>query len=407
MTAPRRAALLALTGLYFAQGLPYGFFTQALPALLRQLGMSLEDIGLASLLAAPWALKFLWAPVLDRVGTARRWILALQAIAALSVAALALTPPVEGASLGPLLVAVLVVNFVAATQDVATDGLAVSTIPPAARGLANAVQVGGYRVGMILGGGLLLVLHGSLGWTGTLLSLAALLLLGTAPLLGAPDLGTRRLPPADPMPWSWVLRPGALAWTALLVAWKLGDYLVSGMLRPWFVDLGLDLADIGVLLGTGGFVAGLLGAVAGGLVVDRVPRVPALVVASLLQVSGVAAYALAAALVTGPLDAPSAVLWASVLYEHFVGGVATAALFTAMMDASRVEHAGTDYTIQASIVVFASMGAASVSGYGAAALGYPGLFAMGAALALLAPLLLAAPATTALVRAGLVPPGTP
>lgn len=405
MTAPRRAALLALTGLYFAQGLPYGFFTQALPALLRQLGMSLEDIGLASLLAAPWALKFLWAPVLDRVGTARRWILALQAVAALSVAALALTPPVEGASLGPLLVAVLVVNFVAATQDVATDGLAVSTIPPAARGLANAVQVGGYRVGMILGGGLLLVLHDTLGWTGTLLSLAALLLLGTAPLLGAPDLGTRRLPRADPMPWSWVLRPGALAWTALLVAWKLGDYLVSGMLRPWFVDLGLDLADIGVLLGTGGFVAGLLGAVAGGLVVDRVPRVPALVVASLLQVSGVAAYAVAA-LVTGPLDAPSAVLWASVLYEHFVGGVATAALFTAMMDASRVEHAGTDYTIQASLVVFASMGAASVSGYGAAALGYPGLFALGAALALLAPVLLAVPGTTALVRAGLLPPGT-
>ena len=54
--------LLLLTALYLAQGLPYVFFTQALPVLMREAGYSLTKIAAASLLFLPWALKFLWAP---------------------------------------------------------------------------------------------------------------------------------------------------------------------------------------------------------------------------------------------------------------------------------------------------------------------------------------------------------
>ena len=61
-----------LGALYFAQGLPFGFFTQALPVMLRQAGVSLEGIGLTSLLALPWALKFLIAPRLDSTSSRRR-----------------------------------------------------------------------------------------------------------------------------------------------------------------------------------------------------------------------------------------------------------------------------------------------------------------------------------------------
>lgn len=57
----RRLAILG--ALYVAQGLPFGFFTQALPVRMRESGMSLEAVGLASLLAAPWALKWLFALV--------------------------------------------------------------------------------------------------------------------------------------------------------------------------------------------------------------------------------------------------------------------------------------------------------------------------------------------------------
>jgi MFS family permease len=81
---PSTASTLTLLGsLYFAQGLPFGFFTQALPVMMRKTGFSLGQIGLTSLLAMPWALKFLWAPAVDRywsarLGRRRSWILPLQ-----------------------------------------------------------------------------------------------------------------------------------------------------------------------------------------------------------------------------------------------------------------------------------------------------------------------------------------
>jgi len=74
----RLFALLAL--LYFAQGLPSGLIAKALPALLRDQGVSLSLIGFTSALALPWALKFLWAPLIDRYGTRRQWLLGLNGL---------------------------------------------------------------------------------------------------------------------------------------------------------------------------------------------------------------------------------------------------------------------------------------------------------------------------------------
>jgi hypothetical protein len=95
MTGKRAAPAPVLLGsLYFSQGLPFGFFTQALPVMLRQQGWALGEIGLSSLLALPWALKFLWAPLVDRhslpeLGRRRSWILPLQVLGAGILAALA------------------------------------------------------------------------------------------------------------------------------------------------------------------------------------------------------------------------------------------------------------------------------------------------------------------------------
>jgi MFS family permease len=68
----RAYVLTLLASLYLAQGLPYGFFTQALPVLMREQGASLTLIGATSLLYLPWVLKFLWAPAVDAFGTRRR-----------------------------------------------------------------------------------------------------------------------------------------------------------------------------------------------------------------------------------------------------------------------------------------------------------------------------------------------
>ena len=155
-----------LGSLYLAQGLPYGFFTQALPVLLREQKLSLPLIGLAQLLMLPWALKFLWAPLVDSVdapvrGRRRAVIIPLQlaSIAVLAALALMATPDAMWA----LCARVLLVNVCAATQDIATDALAIETLAPEERGIGNGLQVGAYRVGMVIGGGAILWVFGRAG----------------------------------------------------------------------------------------------------------------------------------------------------------------------------------------------------------------------------------------------------
>ena len=124
--------------------------------------MSLKTISLASmLLTLPWLLKFLWAPFIDHRGTRRGWLLTLQ-LSALVVAAVITQLQLEG-NYVLLFAAAFTFNLIAATQDIATDGLAVRMLDARELGLANGIQVGAYRIGMMFGGGLLLkilTLHG-------------------------------------------------------------------------------------------------------------------------------------------------------------------------------------------------------------------------------------------------------
>mgnify|MGYP003944609725 CR=1 FL=1 len=126
MSSTRKYALLA--SLYIAQGLPFGFFMQSLPVLLRNEGMALETIGFSAVLALPWAFKFLWAPALDKWGSRRHWIMAANALAVVALLALSLLPLQELATraLGWLFFGFFVINLFSATQDIATDGLAVN-----------------------------------------------------------------------------------------------------------------------------------------------------------------------------------------------------------------------------------------------------------------------------------------
>ncbi len=390
MTRSTKLGLLAC--LYLAQGVPYGFFTAGLPAVMRQRGISLEDIGLTTLLFLPWALKFLWAPFVDRaggrrVGRRRAWILPLQALAIGLMALLAFIEP--DADFAAVLAVVIVVNLVSATQDIATDGLAVDVLAPSERGLGNGVQVAGYRLGMILSGGVLLMVIDLLGWRAAFLLMALQLVFATLPI------AAYREPPAPPVTVEksgsavealrgHFARPGAWSWALLLVLYKSFDALANPMVKPLMIDLGYSVGDVGAIIGAGGSVAGLLGALVGGWAVVRLGRHRALILFGLLQVLAVGTYVLPAAGVGG-----EAAMWASVVLDNFFGSTATAALFTLMMDACRPDHAATDYTVQASVVVVAAGVAGALSGYLAKALGFVGHFTATTGLSLLGLLLVA------------------
>lgn len=361
-----------LGALYLAQGLPYGFLVHALPTLLREQGHGLVLVGLSSLVALPWALKALVGPRVDASpAPLAAWILILQVLAATGLFAAGLAA--EQGAMTLLAALALAVSAASATQDVATDALAIGLLRPRLRGLGNGVQVAAYRLGMILGGGALLVLAAQVGFR-LAGAASAVLLLASSLVLARCSWG-RRLPAPRP-PLQLGLPPGGGTWIALLLALKAGEGLAVALLRPLIVDLGGGLEQVGWILGLGGSVAGLVGALLGGLLASRRGAERALQVGASLQTAGLLA------LTTAPGLGLDALAWL-VAAEQLAGGVATAALFTGMMARVRPGRAATDFSLQASLVVVATGLAATVSGLVAAGLGYEPAFALAAALSAL------------------------
>ncbi|MCG8316557.1 MAG: MFS transporter [Pseudomonadales bacterium] len=368
-----------LSCLYFSQGLPFGFFTQALPPILRQYGVDLEKIGLISLIAVPWAFKFLWAPYVDQYGSAllgrrKSWILPMQCGFVLLLVCIAFINPetLSGNGLYYLLGLLFLANLFAATQDIATDGLAVQSLRPAERGFGNSIQVGGYRVGMVFGGGLLLLLMDWLGWQQAFFVMAATIVLVTVPVFfhrehdDLPVLGAAGPGGIWALFTRYLRQPNIIRWLIVVIFYKAADSFGSAMSKPFLIDLGLDLATIGWLSGGLGIVAGIIGAIVGGLLIPRIGRVRALVAFGLIQALSFVGYGALVWFIDPTIQAIAVVS----TFEHFTGGLATVALFTAMMDACRPQTAGTDYTIQASIQVCVGGGLHAISGFVAAAFGY-------------------------------------
>lgn len=379
----RTRQLTLLTGLYAAQGLPFGFFTLALPVLLREAGWSLTAISFLQFLALPWAIKFMWAPVLDRHGSRRGWLLGLQG-AACATALLLSQLDLQLGSVA-LFTAVFAFNLIAATQDVVTDGLAVRLLNAKERGLANAIQVGAYRLGMILGGGLLLWIFARSNWSVMFLCMAAMLAITIVPVL------TMREPPphADridrPGGWrlaiAWVhraLRPGMPAIAGLIFCYRFGDQMVSSLIVPFLSDQGLSKETIAGMKGAVGSATSLMGAVIGGWLTFRVGRRQALLFSGLAQAFGFGLY-IAAALGLGGVE----LLWTATIVEGLVGTMASVALFALMMDASDPLHAGTDYTLLASVVVLVGSLGGIAGGLAGDLLGYAPTFTIGTVLAAL------------------------
>ncbi len=390
---PLPALACLLTTLYIAQGLPSGFFAHALPALLREHGVSLTWISLARLLAMPWFFKFLWAPWVDQLGSQRfghyrSWILPLQSCACLLLLGVSLLAPEQwfATHLPLFLLAVLLTNALLATQDVATDALAVKLLPVSLRSIGNGIQVAGYKLGMLAGGNGLLMLTAVVGLQQGLRGLAVALLLLMIPVLlfreprqpsaVSPSPRGKAVSPA----WSgWrqlLQQPGMYLWLPVLLSYKVADSLASPMIKPAMVDAGLSLAQIGQvsLLAS---VAGMVAAFAGGLLARRLGGFRALFWFGCLQSVGLALWMLL------PLgwNSQTAVLGIA-MFEQVVDAMSTVALFAGMMGFCRSGHEGGDYTLQMSLFMLVSGTLSLAGGFLAERLGLPLFFALSGVLGL-------------------------
>ncbi len=384
-TSGRHAALLAL---YLTQGLPFGFQTGGLVYYLTEHRLSLTTIGFAGALALPWLLKALWAPLVEGTGSARfgrrrSWIVPLEL--ALAVAALAMAHVVDGGTLVTVAALVLGMNLLAATMDIAVDGLALDAARPEDLGTINAVQVIGFKLGMIAGGGLLSAASARIGWGAAFLGMAALfaggalvaLLLQEAPL-AAHEQAARSSPLAVLRALPAALRSPGAGWVfAFIGTYKLGESLLDAMYKPFLLQ-HFSKAQVAVWVSTWGAAASLLGALAGWLLVRRFALFPALAIAACLRLAPDLAQWWIAAVGVAPVSAI-----AVTVTEHFFGGMLTPIVFAFMMSQVDRRIGATHYTLLATVEVLGKAPGAWLSGLLADALGFRAVFAIGAGLSAL------------------------
>jgi predicted MFS family arabinose efflux permease len=256
---------------------------------------------------------------------------------------------------------------------------------------------------MVVGGGVLLSSFDALGWLPTMLVMAGLIVLMSLPLLlyreplpVPSSSSSSSLPQVSWLSWLHYFtrnNGAALTWAAALIAYKFGDALGSPMTQTLLVDRGYGVDDIGRIAGIYGSVAGMAGAMLGGVVARR-SRLGALLVCGLVHAALMLAYAWPAAVP----DLDHTVTTVLFVVEHLTGGMATVALFTVMMDATRKSSGASDYTAQASIVVVASGIGSSLSGVLADAVGYEAHFIVAGVLCVIGTLVM-----VPVFRRGLVP----
>lgn len=379
-----------LSSLYTSQFLPSAFFFQALPIFLRQQGASLGVIGLLGLLTLPWMLKFLWAPLVDRYGSRRwghykSWIVATQISLVLILIHCASLDAADNTV--RLFQGVFVVVTLAATQDIATDALAVRLLAPHERGWGNGIQSAGRAMGGILGGGVMLLVLNQLGWRVSVWILAVGVLLALVPLCFYREPGrradhveetgsagmTRAIANYVETLLSFVRRSGALLWLFFILLYVTGSSMAATMFRPLLVDLGLSMADIGWMTGIVGSGAAIIGSLLAGGLIQPLGRQRSLIVFGIMQAIAVIALTLPAMGVRDPV-----VLYGVSTGEVFARSLANTALFTVMMDKSRRETAGSDYTLQSSVFIIGHhVGVPALSGFIATAMGYTSVFLIG------------------------------
>jgi MFS family permease len=372
-SAPRRVYAL-LSAVSVVEFTALAFFTFGLVAILRRRGVGLDVLGLVQLVQVVPALRFAWAPLVDRYGRPgghyRSWLLGLlPALALVAVALSALRPEHE---IGLLLALVVVVALLGATTNTTTDALTVVLLDEPRRGFGNGLRTAGGYAGSLLSGGALLVAYDRLGWTPTLLAVAALALLPLLTMVGfrepaRPVLPRPRLRDSFAPVVSVLRRPGAARWAlGVLPLYWTGVYAAYTLVDPMLVDAHWSLSRVGLAVNTPAQLTALCCGVLAGFLLTRIGRRRALVLGGVSQVVAVAAL-LPLALGAAP-TVPTALAVCAVQASY---ALSATVVTTVSMTFCRPRSAGTDAGVLAAVGSAVTAVASAVALPVAGLTGYP------------------------------------
>lgn len=404
----RDRRVLAIAVLGFASGLPLALTGQTLQAWLTESGASLKDIGLFALVGVPYTLKFIWAPLVDRLplpllsrwlGRRRGWLVFAQALLMAAIAALGFSNP--GQALAFTALCAVAVAFASATQDIVIDAWRVEILEERQLAAGAAAIVFGYRIGMLVSSAGALYLATVFAWPLVYLAMAAILVIGaiTVLLVGEPAAkprgdAERRFAEAE----SWLsARPHLSGATAAVLSWlyasvagpflqfmsrkgwigillfvmlfKLGDSLAGVLATSFYLNIGFTKAEIAEVSKLYGFAATMLGLFLGGWLMQAVGLYRALWVCGILQMGSNLLFAV--------LAMRGHDLWFLALtvgVENLASGMGTAALVAYLSALCDIAYTATQYALLSSLTAVARTVLSSYAGFLAESLGWPVFF---------------------------------
>jgi len=438
MTAPTRASswsdaarvytrprMLSMLALGFSSGLPFMLIFSSLSAWLRQSGINRTTIGMLAWVGLSYSLKFLWAPMVDRLalpllgrmlGQRRSWILLAQVAVAGALLAMSTSDP--RTHIGHIAVLALLLAFSAATQDIAIDAWRIESAPSHEQGAMAAAYQFGYRFAIVVGSAGALWIAADLGWPRSYATMSALVGIGVLttllvrePQRSAPQVSVlteRRViewleqrahwPARLRHAGGWFLgavvcpvldffarygmQLGVLLF-AFISTYRMTDYAMGVMSNPFYLDLGFTLRQIAAIVKIYGTVLTIVGILIGGVAVAKLGRIRSLVLGSVLvMISNVSFSVLAAR------GVPSVVGLATVIsLDNFAQGVHGTVLIAFMSSLTSAAYTATQYAVLSSLYAFFGKLLIGTSGFVVDHIGYPRFYLYTASLSI-PPLLL-------------------
>lgn len=370
-----KSAILLILG--FASGLPLALTSGTLQAWMTVENIDLKTIGFFSLVGQAYVFKFLWSPVMDRytppfLGRRRGWLVMTQVLLLLAIAAMGFLEP--SSQLRWMAALAVVIAFCSASQDIVFDAWKTDVLPAEERGTGAAISVLGYRLGMLVSGGLALWLADRyLGWQGMYWLMAALLIPCIIATLLAPEPSNvipvpRSLEQAVAEPLrDFFGRNNAWLILLLIVLYKLGDAFAMSLTTTFLIrGVGFDAGEVGVVNKTLGLFATIVGALYGGVLMQRLSLFRALLIFGILQGISNAGYWLLSI-----TDKHMISMAAAVFFENLCGGMGTAAFVALLMTLCNKSFSATQFALLSALSAVGRVYVGPIAGWFVEAHGWP------------------------------------
>jgi PAT family beta-lactamase induction signal transducer AmpG len=411
---PRPITLLFLG---FSSGLPLLLVFGTLSFWLREAGVDRSTIGFVSWVALAYGFKWVWAPLVDRLplplltrllGRRRSWLLIAQLAVAGGLAGMAMNDPLQG--LGPLVWLAILVAFASATQDIVIDAFRIESGGTRLQAAMAATYMIGYRLAMIVAGAGVLWLaawvdpdeasYQHAPWAFAYLVMAGLMGVGilTTLLVAEPPPPQRGSAAFIPEPsaiqslpgwlqpalrwfWSAVISPfldffARHGWLALLVlaliaSYRISDIVLGVIANVFYVDMGFSKTEVANVTKVFGVAMTLLGAVIGGVLVNRLGVMRILFTGALLAAATNLLFAYLA-----QVGASLGLLIGVVAMDNLSGGLAAAAFVAYLSALTNVQYSATQYALFSSVMLLLPKFVGGFSGVIVDSIGYELFFTL-------------------------------